>query len=326
MNNYAALRTDAHLHPRTQALLDIQYLPELGVGINFQKSLSSLLAKGSSLIDFVEFNPTDLCTWQERHDCWRLEPSDPMVEQFFRSTAGLPKVVHGETLSLGSVSGWNKAYLRAMDSVADREEIAWHSEHLGFLNVTTTDGEHYHAGSILPLPFCEESLNLLVPRIKALINRYQRPFLLENTAFYLPGIDGFGMDEVDFFNALAERVGEGFGILLDLYNFHCNAVNFNTNPWEKLAKLDKTRVVEVHLAGGCNLQGMEINNRSNHTPEPVWELLEALLPDATNLKALVFECPEVALGQFSETDVLRNLERANSHWRHRATRTQREVV
>jgi uncharacterized protein (UPF0276 family) len=113
-----------------------------------------------------------------------------------------------------------------------------------------------HVGVQLPLPFTEEALAVVAPRATALTARYGVPFLLENTTYYLPGLltDG-GRDEVAFLNDLTER--SGCGLLLDLYNLHCNAVNFGFDAVEALSRLRLDRVVEIHVAGGtCRITGV----------------------------------------------------------------------
>ncbi len=222
-------------------------------------------------------------------------------------------MVHGLGLSIGSVSGWNEAYLHILDTFHARCPFPWHSEHLGFLTTTYPDGRPLHAGMPLPLPFSVEALDLLVPRVRALRERYPVPFLLENLTYYLPGLpaDG-GRDEVAFLNDLTER--SGCGLLLDLYNFHCNAVNFRFDAREALSRLRLDRVVEVHLAGGSTHDGFLLDVHSAAVPEPVWELLEWLAPRLPNLAGIVYELMEQALPLVGAAGVRTQLARARRIW------------
>lgn len=297
-------------------------LPVLGVGINYQKSYARILSEHSELVDFLECNPDALCSWQNQSGGWCLRRNPELYENFFRARNQLPITVHGLSLSIGSASGWNESYLHILDELQSQVSFAWHSEHLGFLDVVTEDGEYLHAGTQLPLPFTEEALRLLVPRVINIIERHQLPFLLENTTYYLPGMDSDGMDEVDFLNTLCKWSGEKCGLLLDLYNFYCNAINFDFDPYAALAKLDMSRVVEIHIAGGSQHKGFHLDVHSNHTPEPVWEMLQWVLHRAPNVKAVVYELLEQALNAVTEEGVCLNLERARSYWQksreHRA--------
>lgn len=297
-------------------------LPVLGVGINYQKSFAGILDEHSERVDFLEFNPDALCSWQLRSKGWQLQRNPALYMNFLRIRRHLPVTVHGLSLSIGSASGWNDSYLDILDGLQPEVTFPWHSEHLGFLDVITEQGEYLHAGTQLPMPFTEEALELLVPRVQRIIQRYQLPFLLENTTYYLPGMAPEGMDEVDFLNALCKRSGEQCGLLLDLYNFYCNAVNFGFDPYTALAKLDMERVVEIHVAGGSHYKGLHLDVHSNHTPEPVWELLKWVLARAPNVKAVVYELLEQALNAVTQEGVCHNLERARHFWQESREKIQ----
>ena len=100
--------------------------------------------------------------------------------------------------------------------------------------------------------------------------------------------------------------------MFDLYNFHCNAVNLGFDPLEALSRLRLDRVVQVHLAGGSTHDGFLMDVHSDVVPEPVWELLEWLVPRAPNLAGISYELLEEA--RVRPEDVGRQLERARAVW------------
>src|SRR5690606_41357436 len=100
----------------------------------------------------------------------------------------------------------------------------------------------------------------------------------------------------------------------DLYNFYCNALNFGFDPYQTLRKLDMSRVVEIHIAGGSVHKGFLMDVHSSNTPEPVWDLLQWTLNRAPNVKAVVYELLEQALNAVTEEGICRNLERAHIYW------------
>src|SRR5690606_17457030 len=153
--------------------------------------------------------------WQEHAGRWQLVLSEKLYQQFLQTQHQLPLIVHGLSLSIGSASGWNESYLQLLEKLQVENKFCWHSEHLGFLDIVTPEGENFHAGSQLRMPFTSEAINLLVPRIRMLTEKFQSPFVLENTTYYLPGIAFDGMDEVDFLNALCGLSDGKFGLLLD---------------------------------------------------------------------------------------------------------------
>lgn len=292
-------------------------LPQLGVGLNYQPGLRTALGALHNAIDFFEISPDMLCREHSespnKSSKRTLAYHPTLLDDALRSTENHPLVIHGLGLSIGSATGWNEGYLRILDELYARRPFAWHSEHLAFLLTQTIDGQPLHTGVPLPLPFTEEALELLVPRAAALGERYGVPFLLENFTYYLPGIpcDG-GRDEVAFLNDLTAR--SGCGLLLDLYNFYCNALNFGFDAYEALGRLQLDRVVEIHIAGGAAHHGFQMDVHSQVTPEPVWKLLEWVAPRAPNLAGILYEVMEQALTLVGVEGIRGQLERAREIW------------
>ncbi len=73
------------------------------------------------------------------------------------------------------------------------------------------------------------------------------------------------------------------------HNLHTNARNHGFSPLDFLEALDLSQVVELHLAGGYEWEGFYLDAHSGACPEPVWELLEQVLPCLPNLGGVVFE-------------------------------------
>jgi uncharacterized protein (UPF0276 family) len=267
-------------------------------------------------LDFFEVSPDVLCRERLDGGARVLEYDTRLFEDMLRGTADRPLVVHGLGLSIGSASGWNEGYLHVLDALAARRSFAWHSEHLAFLLTTSPDGTPMHTGVPLPVPFTDEALELIVPRAEALNERYDRPFLLENFTYYLPDLpaDG-GRDEVAFLNALTEH--SGCGLLLDLYNFHCNATNLGFDPYEALARLRLDRVVEIHVAGGAAHGGFLTDVHSREVPPPVWDLVDWVVPRAPHLAGILYEVLEEAVPVVGVDLICRQLERARESWSRR---------
>jgi uncharacterized protein (UPF0276 family) len=285
--------------------------PLLGVGINYLPSAPEIMRAGEGLLDFFELSPDILCIEEGQGPARRLTPQPRLLDRTLRDTGGRPLVVHGLGLSMGSAHGWSEGYLKLLDMVHELRPFLWHSEHLGFLSVETPAGGEIVTGIPLPMPYTEESLNLLVPRGAAMAQRYGVPFLLENLTHYLPGLptDG-GRDEVAFLNDFVER--SGCGLLLDLYNLHCNATNQGFDAREALSRLRLDRVVQIHVAGGGSHDGFQMDVHDTVAPEPVWELLEWVVPRLPHLAGISFEMLEEA--RLTPQAVRQQLERARTVW------------
>lgn len=286
---------------------------KLGIGFTYQQGLKAALGARFDLIDFFELSPDVLCNEKTDGGKRRLDYNLALLDDALEATAQKPIVIHGLGLSIGSATGWNEDYLRILDILHAHRSFVWHSEHLAFLLTVDSAGQPFHTGVPLPLPFTEEALALVAPRAQALCRRYGAPFLLENFTYYLPDLPAEGgRDEVAFLNDLTER--SGCGLLLDLYNFYCNAVNFRFDPIAALARLRLDRVVEIHLAGS-NAQGKFLTDvHSNLTPEAVWELLEWVVPRAPNLAGIVYEVLEQAVPIVGIDGICGQLERAKAVW------------
>jgi uncharacterized protein (UPF0276 family) len=292
--------------------------PKVGVGFTYGPALHAAITANEDLIDFLEVSPDVLCHERVRRNRRVLAYQPDLLADALRWATRYPMVVHGLGLSIGSVCGWNESYLGILDAFHRRCPFAWHSEHLGFLLTESAEGRPLHTGIPLPLPFTEEALGVLVPRAAALVRRYGVPFLLENLTYYLPGLPAEGgRDEIAFLNDLTEQ--SGCGLLLDLYNFHCNAVNFGFDAGEALGRLRLDRVVEIHLAGGASHDGFLLDVHSRAVPEPVWELLDLVAPRAPHLAGIVYELMERALPLVGADGIRRQLERARGVWERHGT-------
>lgn len=305
--------------PQSATRSDNVLTPKLGVGINYHWDLHHLIQKNLGLIDYIEVSPDIFCEeiWvgQER----RFHLDEHKLQEALTLAQSCPVIVHGLGLSIGSASGWNSDYLVLIDEYAQRQTFLWHSEHLGFTLAKNQDGSENHAGLLLPMPFTQEALELLCPRINHLCARYAVPFLIENTTYYLPQYFNNTesaapqWDEIDFLNQLLTHTE--CGLLLDLYNFYCNAVNFGFDPYAALARLQLERVIEIHVAGGVTHEGFLLDVHSSEVPEPVWQLLEWLLPKLPNLRAITYEVLEQALYVMGEEKIIAQIAQCKSLWK-----------
>jgi uncharacterized protein len=296
-----------------------KHLPsKLGVGFSYLPAITQELTAVPGLIDFIELSPDILCREVDAGMERRLALEPGLFAEALPILRTRPLVVHGLGLSIGSAMGWNDQYLALLDAVADQVPFHWHSEHLAFLLTEDRNGQPLHAGVPLPLPFTDEALALLVPRVKALNTRYAVPFLLENFTYYLPGLPAdHGRDEVAFLNDLVAR--SGGWLLLDLYNFYCNAKNFGFDPLAALARLRLDRVLEVHVAGGAAHDGFQMDVHSQRVPDAVWQLLDFVAPRAPNLGGIVYEVLEQAVPLVGRAGIEAELWRVRAAWeRHTA--------
>ncbi|MBS1810448.1 MAG: DUF692 family protein [Acidobacteria bacterium] len=294
--------------------MNIQNAPQpLGVGFTWQPDVKESLGEGANFLDFYEISPDVLCRETVAQGRRRLAYQPSLLRAAVDAANQLPLVIHGLGLSIGSANGWNEEYVAILDEFHQQQSFHWHSDHLAFLLTTTVDGDELHTGVPLPMPFTEAALDILVPRAIAMNERFKVPFLLENLTYYLPDLpNDHGWDEIAFLNELTRQ--SGCGLLLDLYNFHCNAVNFGFDALEALKRLRLESVIEIHLAGGAVHDGFLTDIHTREVPEPVWQILEWIAPRAPNLAGIVYEVMEPAVPRLGPETLTRQLERVRQVW------------
>lgn len=296
----------------------MQALPRLGVGLAFQAPLAGLIERAGDDLDFVEVVPDML--W---HDLGpgstpRYVDDRAGCEALLRAAAGRPVVPHGIGLSIGSAHRFEVEHLEQLARWSRRMPFHWHSDHLAF-HLVEYDGRVVNAGITLPLPRDRATLELLVPRIARVRATVEAPFLLENNVYYFDVTEP-ELDEATFLNTVCRE--SGCGLLLDLHNLYTNARNHGFDAQGVLAALDLGLVGEIHVAGGMELDGYWLDAHSGLTPEPVWSMLEWVLPRCPNLGGVVFELFGSWYDTVGEEALRAELARLQQLWRNLEAREE----
>jgi len=179
--------------------------------------------------------------------------------------------LHGVGLALGSAAGLDDAHIERLARLVERVQPRWVSDHACFARV----GSGLHAADLLPIPFNDESLALMVAHVGRVQDRLGRALLVENISAYV-GWAGDTLAEPEFFNLLTER--SGCGLLLDVNNLFVNARNAGHAPAaaarEAMRWVDALRpgsVGEIHLAGHAQRDdGLVIDDHGSAVCDEVW--------------------------------------------------------
>jgi uncharacterized protein (UPF0276 family) len=180
-----------------------------------------------------------------------------------------PVVMHGVSMSVGTIEGPSESYLRALKALADRIEPLWISDHLCW---TGSMGRNMH--DLLPLPYTDEALAVVVRNVRRVQDYLGRPILLENVSSYLQFSDD-AFQEADFVRAVAEQSDSL--ILLDVNNVYVSSVNHQFDPEAYLRALPANRVQQIHLAGHSVQEGIIIDTHDHAVADPVWDLYQSAL-------------------------------------------------
>ncbi len=149
--------------------------------------------------------------------------------------------LHGVGLSLGSADAPDRKHLSALKTLVQRFSPGLVSEHLCWGAV---DGQHLN--DLLPLPYTEEALNLVVEHVDAAQEFLGHRILIENISSYLT-FSASTIPEWEFLATLAQR--SGCSILLDVNNIYVNSVNHGFDPRAYIMAIPPRMVGEIHLAG-----------------------------------------------------------------------------
>ncbi len=192
----------------------------------------------------------------------------PAVRTVERLRADYPISVHAVGLSLGSPDGLDELHLARVVELVRRLEPRFVSDHLSW---SVTGGRYFN--DLLPLPYTEEALAVVVRNVGHLQETLGREISVENPSCYL-GFMHSTMSEPEFLTELARR--SGCGLLLDANNIHVTAHNLGLDPGGWLEGLPADAITEYHLAGhatnDADGQPILIDDHGSRVAELVWSL------------------------------------------------------
>lgn len=288
-------------------------LPKLGVGLSFEAPLRGFVEANLDAFDYLQIIPDTL--WNDLG--WGVVPryeENQDAQVFLGQLARRkPLIAHSTGLSIGSSNRFDTEHVAQIAKWQRQYGFPWHSDHLSFNRLEHASGHAIDVGLTMPVPYDKAVLDMLVERVEHVQNTVPVPFLLENNVYYFE-IPSQDMSEAAFLNELTARTG--CGLLLDIHNVYVNSRNHGFDPWSFLGSLDLTRVVEIHIAGGMEINGFYLDAHSGACPDAVWKLLEELLPQAPNVAGIVFEVFGRHYLRMGSELLKQELSRAQSIWNY----------
>lgn len=226
---------------------------QLGFGLGLRAAYVDHIREHAPAVDFFE-------VISDNHLPRRPGRRDALAEIAER----YPIVLHGVSMSIGSIDPLDIRYLTELRRLADRVGARWVSDHVcwtGVLGVNTHE--------LLPLPFTESALRHVVRRVRDAQDVLGRRLVLENPSSYL-GFASATMSEWEFLARLAEDAD--CGLLLDVNNVYVSSVNHDFDPVEYLRGLPHHRVSQMHLAGHTDHGTHIVDTHDAPVADPVWSL------------------------------------------------------
>ena len=180
-----------------------------------------------------------------------------------------PVVLHGVSLSIGSVDPLDEDYLTRLATLVAEVEPAIVSDHLCW----TRFGGH-SAHDLWPVPYTDEALATIVDRVGRVQDRLRRRILLENPSSYVT-FEASHIAEPEFLAEVARRAD--CGILLDVNNVYVSAKNHGWDPYAYLGAIPIERVGQIHLAGHTDHGSHLLDTHDQPVCDAVWELYAAAI-------------------------------------------------
>jgi len=193
--------------------------------------------------------------------------NSPALAAVERLRADYAFSVHAVGLSLGSCDGLDEAHLARVAALVKRLEPALVSDHLSW---STFGGRYFN--DLLPLPYSEEALAVVVDNVQRLQDALGRRVAVENPSCYL-GFAQSTLSEPAFLSELARR--SGCALLLDVNNIAVTAHNLRLEAHDWLGLPDEA-IVQYHLAGhavnDADGEPILIDDHGSRVKDGVWAL------------------------------------------------------
>ena len=192
----------------------------------------------------------------------------PTLRSLDQLRPSYPISLHGVGLSLGSADGLDGRHLHRLAALIGRLEPVLVSEHLSW---SITGGMYLN--HLLPLPYTDESLELLCRHVDQTQIALGRQILIENPSSYLRFRDS-PIPEPEFLAELARRTG--CGLLCDVNNIYVSAHNLGFDAVAYVNALPRGSVGEIHVAGHArnDADGLTIliDDHGSRVSSDVWQL------------------------------------------------------
>jgi uncharacterized protein (UPF0276 family) len=226
----------------------------------------------------------------------RIDIVEVIADDYFRAPrqerralrtlgAQTPITLHGVSLGLASAVPVETRRLDDMARLCDEVAPQFWSEHLAFVRGGGIEIGHLAAPPRTEATIAGALANLA--RAKQIVGVAPH---VENVATLIdpPGSD---RDEASWLSAIVRNSESK--LLLDLHNLHANALNFNFEAHEFIARIPAERISTIHLAGGkwISRSGAQrlLDDHLHDVPDPVYELLEAVAARAPQPLTVIIE-------------------------------------
>lgn len=201
-----------------------------------------------------------------------LEVLDKILERY-------PVVQHGVSLAIGSSAPLDFDYLKKLKALTKKTKTPWVSDHLCWGRLP---GAHFH--DLLPLPYTKEVIDYVAERARIIQDYLELPFALENLSSYV-AFQHDQMPEWEFYSAIVEKAD--VFMMLDVNNIYVSSRNHGFDPRQYCNNIPIDRVLQIHLAGHCDMGDYILDTHDNNVCDEVWDLYADIYPKTGGVSTLL---------------------------------------
>jgi uncharacterized protein len=291
---------------------------KLGIGILYNAALPEYLQHYIDQVDYMEIIPDMFWSDEGKGLPHRFVEMPKWRQQLDWMAARAPLVAHNIGISLGTADHFDTEYIQFMKALHAQYQLRWHSDHLSFLKLPCKGPHDHNAGIAVPVPYDQEYLDMIGSKVDFIQEQVQLPFLIENNVYFVeyPEQD---YTETAFINQLTST--HDCQVLLDIHNLYANSVNQQLKSKNYIRELDMSKVVEMHIAGGNDMNGFYMDSHAGPCPDEVWELLDYAVEKAPNLRGITFEFHESYFPLLQFEGLNRQVSMARAVWNKHHTKT-----
>ena len=227
--------------------------PFLGYGLGLRKEHYEAVLADPPSVDWFEIISEN----------YMVDGGKPL-DYLARIRERYPMVMHGVSMSIGSVEPLNFDYLKKLKALIERVKPAWFSDHLCWTGV---NGINLH--DLMPLPYTEEAVRHVADRVSQVQDYMGRQMLLENVSSYVSYSES-QISESEFLCEVSERAD--CLILLDINNIYVSAFNHDFDAVSYLDDIPGERVYQIHLAGHTTQNNLIVDTHDQPVIDPVFDL------------------------------------------------------
>jgi uncharacterized protein len=271
----------------------IENLPTLGLGASLSLSAQPdpvKLVKAAGGPGFVEYAG--------------LVDVDQVIDEVQRiRDAGVPVLFHPSYINFCGSHPNSEAWLKATAEHIKTVGSAWFAQDCAYCFWQEGPGYSSQLGYFIPPIFNKASLDKAIRRVKEV-----QAIIPTIVAIEPPPVSFVvgTMPLFSYFGQIAEKTD--CAILLDMGHLVSYEMASGRRVRETMNDLPCERVVEIHIAGGRLKKGEDgpiyIDAHESSILDQTWTMLEDMLPELPNVKAVCYECEGV-----DEKSVLSTLKR-----------------